>query len=186
MAESIWTNTLGAFRDRLATVESVPAGVSTAAVTAAFALSLLIKVVKIASRRKAFAGDGSLALALMDDARIASELLSHCADEDIVAFRERSRGAIEVPLKVARAAVSGLVLCGKAEALVHKAVAPDLEAAATLLASAVRATLFSLEANLEQLPAGDSYGENAAAEARQLLQQCEAARLPWTRFRADR
>jgi formiminotetrahydrofolate cyclodeaminase len=185
MPDSIWDSTLAAFRDRLASLESVPAGVSTAGVSAAFALGLLIKVLKIASKRKDFKGDRSLVAALLEDASAESAILSRCAQEDIAAFRQRSRPAIEVPLNVVRGATRGIALCEKARSLVHAAIAPDLSAASTLLAAAARAALFSLDANLKQLPAGDPYREEVTAEARQLLQKCEMFMQPWLRCRAD-
>ena len=59
-ADSIWTNTLAAFRDRLGSLESVPAGVSAAAVSATLGLGLLTKVLEVARKRKDFAGDRDL------------------------------------------------------------------------------------------------------------------------------
>jgi formiminotetrahydrofolate cyclodeaminase len=186
MQDSIWDSTLAAFRDRLATVESVPAGVSTAGVGAAFALGLLTKVLKIASKRKDFQGDRLFVAALIEDATDESANLSRLAEQDIAAFRQRSPAVIEVPLNIVRGAARGVAICEKARSLVHAAVAPDLEAASTLLAAAARAALFSLEANLEQLPAGDPYREQVTAEARHLLQKCETLMPPCPRFRADR
>jgi formiminotetrahydrofolate cyclodeaminase len=148
MPDSIWDSTLAAYRDRLASTESVPAGVSTAAVAATFALGLLIKSVEIASRRKDFAGDRALATRLLDQAQDLRAILSRCADEDIEAYRTKSPAAIDgVPLAVARAAASGLELCEAAEALVHAAVAPDLLTASELLGAAQRAALVTLDSN---------------------------------------
>ena len=174
MPQSIWTSTLDAFRERLASVESVPAGVSTAAVSAACALGLLIKVVAIASRRRDFTGHPEVAAALMNDAKTHADILARCADEDIDAFRQRLRAAIEVPLNVVRAAIAGLSLCDQAQTMVHAAVAPDLSAAKTLLAAAARATFFSLEANLQQLPAGDPFRQDVTVQARELQQKLSA------------
>ena len=174
MPESIWTSSLAAYRERLATIESVPAGVSTSAVCAALALGLLIKVLAIASRRRDFKGDRALAASLMNDARREAAILSNCAEEDIVAFRERSRDAIEVPLKVVRAAIAGLSLCDQAQPLVHAAIAPDLAAAKTLLTAGARATFFSLQANLDQLPADDPFRENITGQALELQKKLSA------------
>jgi formiminotetrahydrofolate cyclodeaminase len=148
MPDSIWDSTLASYRDRLASTESVPAGISTAAVTATFALGLMIKSLEIASRRKDFAGDRALATRLLDQARDLRATLSRCADEDIAAFRMKSPAAIDgVPLEVARAAASGLELCEKVEALVHSAVAPDLLTATELLGAAHRAALVTVDSN---------------------------------------
>lgn len=184
--DSIWSGTLGSFRDRLASVESVPAGVSTAAISAVFGLGLLTKALAIASKRKDFQGDRQMVAALLDEARTQSQILSKCADEDIAGFHQRSRAVIEVPLQIARAAATGVELCARAVEFVHAAVAPDLSTGATLLAAALRSTLFSLEANLEQLPSGDPYREEVSAEARQLLQKCEPLKLPSRPIRAGR
>jgi formiminotetrahydrofolate cyclodeaminase len=196
MSDSIWTVTLATLRGRVAGTEPVPAGVSAAAITAVFALGLVTKVLEIASQRKDFAGDRQLVDTLLDDARGMSALLSRLADDDIAAFhqyldyRRRKqpmdaaiRRAIEVPLNVARAAASGIALCEKAAGLVHSFVAADLGAATALLAGAVRATLFSIEANLKQLPADDAYGMEAASEARRLAETFTRLSPP---FRADR
>ncbi len=81
MSDSIWSATLEQFRDRLAGIESVPAGVSTAAVSATFALGLLAKVLAIAAKRKDFAGDRALVDALLDaSARTRRCIFRGCAD----------------------------------------------------------------------------------------------------------
>jgi formiminotetrahydrofolate cyclodeaminase len=189
MPDSIWTATLASFRDRLASLEPVPAGVSTAAVSAIFGLGLLTKVLLVASRRKDFAGDRELVGNLLDDARNKSETLSQLADEDIQAFHQyldclrqkkpidaAIRKAIDVPLQVARIAASGRDLCEAATGLIHADVAPDLGTAAALLTAAVQSTLLTVKSNLQQLPDGDPYRVEVTAELTRLS----------LRFRADR
>ena len=176
MSDSIWITTLGEFRDRLAGAESVPAGVSTAAVSAAFALSLLEKVVAIAARRKSFSGDRAFAESLIAQAHQQALHLSRLADRDIVAYRKRSRDVITVPLDVARASAEGLALCDRAKPLVDALLAPDLETAAALLTAAVQSTLLTADFNLRQLPEDDPYRAEATAQLTPL----------WQRFRADR
>jgi formiminotetrahydrofolate cyclodeaminase len=189
MPDSIWTATLAAFRDRLASLEPAPAGVSTAAVSAIFGLGLLTKVLLVASRRKDYAGDRELVGNLLDDARNKSELLSQLADEDIEAFHQyldcvrqkkpidaAIREAIEVPLQVARTAASGRDLCEAATGLIHAVVAPDLGTAAAMLTAAVQSTLLTVKSNLQQLPDGDPYRVEVTAELTRLS----------LRFRADR
>jgi formiminotetrahydrofolate cyclodeaminase len=181
MQDSIWDGTLEHIRDRLASLEPVPAGVSAAAVSATMGLGLLVKVLLIAAKRKDFAGDGELASSLVNDARAQSQTLSRLTDEDITAFHQyldclrkkqptggALRRAIEVPLNVARAAASGVDLCQRAEGLVHAFVASDLGAASILLRAAVRAALLTVDCNVRQLPAGDSYRNAVAAEALRL------------------
>ncbi len=184
--DSIWTGTLAAFRDRVAGLDPVPAGVSAAAVSGTFGLGLLTKVLEIASKRKDFAGDRDLVRALLNDARRLSETLSRLADEDIAAFHEyldclrrkqpagaAMRQAIEVPLNVARAAASGLDLCDQAKDLVHAFVAPDLGAASTLLAATVSASLLTVTFNIQQLMEGDPYRSEVASELSRLASQSE-------------
>lgn len=183
MSDSIWPDTLAAFRASLSGTDPVPAGVSAAAVSAAFAFGLIAKVLGVASKRKSFSGDRSLVDSLIGQARDHSEKISQLADDDIAAFeqylqcvREKKsteaamRYAIEVPLNVARTAASGLPLCKNAESLIHAAVKPDLGIAVTLLAAVVRSSLLTVEANLEQVPPGDRFREEATSEMRQLLQ----------------
>jgi formiminotetrahydrofolate cyclodeaminase len=181
MEASIWTATLEQFRDRLASAEPAPAGVSAAAVSATFGLGLLTKVLEIASKRKDFAGDRELMRSLLDHARGTAQLLSRLADQDVEAFnqyldglrRKQPTGAavrrtIEVPLDIARAAASGLGLCEKATGMVHAFVAPDLGTACILLRGAVHAALLSVNLNIQQLPSGDPYRKEVAAEALRL------------------
>jgi methenyltetrahydrofolate cyclohydrolase len=189
MPDSIWTATLASFRDRVASAEPAPAGVSAAAVSATLGLGLLTKVLEIASKRKDFAGDRDLVGSLLDGARAQSRTLSLLAEEDIAALHQYSdclrrkqptgaaiRKTIEVPLDIARAAAAGAVLCDQATGLVHAFVASDLGTAATLLAAAVRSTLLTVKFNLRQLPEDDPYRVDVTAEVTLLS----------LRFRADR
>jgi formiminotetrahydrofolate cyclodeaminase len=181
MPDSIWTATLADFRDRVASLEPVPAGVSAAAVTATLGFGLLIKVVEIASRRKNFAGDPQLVRALLTEARTKSQILSHLADDDIAAFHDyldclrakqpmdsATRKTIDVPLNVARAASSGLVLCEQAKPLMHAFIASDLAAAVTLLTASRDAALLSVKFNLQQLPPADPYRSQVSTEVARL------------------
>lgn len=187
MSDSIWTAPLVTFRDRVAAPDPVPAGVSAAAVTATLGLGLLTKILEIASKRRDFAGDRELVTDLVHEARNKSQILAHLADADIAAFhqyldaRRRKdstaaalRKVIEVPLGVARAAASGVRLCEKSSGLIHTAVEPDLETAKALLTAAAQSSLFTLRANLQELPTTDPYREEVAAEASTLLQNISA------------
>ena len=182
--DSIWTGTLAAFRDCVAGLDPVPAGVSAAAVSGTLGLGLLTKVLEIASKRKDFAGDRDLVSSLLNDARRFSETLSRLADEDIAAFHEyldclrrklptdaAMHQAIEVPLNVARAAASGLDLCDQAKDLVHAFVAPDLGAASSLLAATVSSSLLSANFNIRQLPEGDPHRIEVTSEISRLASQ---------------
>jgi methenyltetrahydrofolate cyclohydrolase len=186
MSDSIWGATLEQFRDRMASHEPVPAGVTAAAVTAALALALLAKVLQVTLRHKDFSGDPKLVGALLDDTQKTSVTMSQLADDDVAAFQQyldcvRShqptglalRKTIDVPLNVARTASSGIALCEKSAGHVHPVVAPDLAIASALLAGTVRCALVTVDSNLRQLPSGDPYRTEATAEALRLAPKSE-------------
>jgi methenyltetrahydrofolate cyclohydrolase len=177
MSDSIWGATLEQFRDRMASHEPVPAGVTATAVSAVLALALLAKVLQVTLRHKDFAGDRELVSGLLDDARNLFGILEHLADDDVAAFQDyldrvRShqptgpalRKTIDVPLNVARSASLGIGLCEKSAGHVHQVVAPDLRVAAALLEGAVRSALVTVDSNLRQLPSGDPYRDEVASE----------------------
>jgi formiminotetrahydrofolate cyclodeaminase len=184
MSDSVWTDTLEQFRDRMASNEPVPAGVTVAAVSATLALALLSKVLQVTRNRKDFAGDQDLVAELLADASHTLETLSRLADEDVAAFREFMAAskhpddsaekrnaairAIGVPLEVARTASIGIALCEKASGHIHAVVAPDLGIAAGLLAGAVRSTLVTVTSNLQHLPESDPFRIETATEASRL------------------
>lgn len=173
MADSVWKSTLEDFRDRLAGRESVPAGVSVAAVSASLGLSLFIKVLEIVRNRKDFAGDPAKIEALLAEAQAESAKLDRAADEDIGAFADymASRGtpgeavalqrAIQSPLAAARAAAAGLQLCAEAGALTPSSIAPDLGTAALILAGSLRSMLLSVESNALRVTDRESRAEIA-------------------------
>jgi formiminotetrahydrofolate cyclodeaminase len=186
MPDSIWTDTLEQFRDRMASHEPVPAGVTAAAVSATLALALLSKVLQVTLRHKDFAGDRELVSALLDDTRNLFGILGRLADDDVAAFQDylecmRShqptgpalRKTIDVPLNVARSASLGIALCETSAGHVHAVVAPDLRIAAALLEGAVRSTLVTLKSNLEHLPSGDPYRNEVTDEAARLAAKSE-------------
>jgi len=189
MADSVWKSTLENFRERLAGRESVPAGVSAAAVAASLGLSLLIKVVKIVSQRRDFQGDPAQIEVLLAAARAESGKLVLCADEDIVAFAEymSSRGtpaepaalqrAIQTPLGAARAAAAGLQLCAEAIPLTPASIAPDLGTAALILAGSVRALLLSVESNALRLT--DRESRDQIAREVDVLKLLARNHQPW-------
>lgn len=175
MSDSVWDETLEGFRKRLASTDPAPAGVTAAAVSAALALGLLIKVLDITRNRKSFSGDSERIDKVIRAAGDESTRLARYADEDIAAYKEylasrRSAGAlrraIEVPLGAARAAAAGLELCAQSAGLVPAALAPDLDAARTLLGGALRAMFFSIEVNL-QSEADLQFRERVQAEVEQ-------------------
>jgi formiminotetrahydrofolate cyclodeaminase len=186
MSDSIWTATLEQFRDRMASHEPVPAGVTAAAVSATLALALLSKVLQVTLRHKEFTGDRELVSALLDDARNLFGILGHLADDDVAAFQQyldcmrnkqptgpALRKTIDVPLNVARSASLGIALCETSAGHVHAVVAPDLRIAAALLEGAVLSALVTLKSNVQQLPSGDPYRNEVTDEALRLAAKSE-------------
>jgi len=179
MPDSIWNSTLEEFRAQVASVEPVPAGVSTAAVAAGLAAGLLTKVMEI-SRKKQPSGGRALE-ELIRSAHEQSAYLKQCADDDIAVYRTylavrgrhddtaaaALRQITEVPLRAARAAIAGLELCNSMAPTTPAVIAPDLAAATTLLEAAVRAILISVDANLAYLTDPD-FRTAVETECRQL------------------
>jgi len=170
---ALWNCTLDDFRRQLATRESVPAGVSLAAISASLALSLLIKVLEITRNRRTFQGDPKKIEALLTAAQTESTKLADLADQDVAAYaeyianrksQEALNKAIEVPLAAARAAAAGLQLCTDAAEFAPESLKPDLGAAALLLSAAIRGILFSVQANASML----SNAEQVHLEANEL------------------
>jgi len=176
MNPSIWPTTLTSFCDDLAGTTPAPAAVAAASVTANLGLSLLIKVLAITGKRKSFTGDLPKLKAMIESARHAAEQLKLAADDDIAAVREYLStrnpaavlNAIEVPMRAARAAASGVNLCTEAASLIHGLTAADLGAAVLLLSAAVRAILLSVDFNLPQLTSEEQYKAGILFERRAL------------------
>jgi formiminotetrahydrofolate cyclodeaminase len=159
---SLWKLTLEEFGDRVAQ-GPVPAGVSVAAVAAAFAFRLLTMCLRVTGRQRDFSGDRARLTELAEKADQEAARMMEYADRDVAAYRNylkhrkspdaatAMRAAIEVPMEVARGAGRGLELCAAAAALVSAGVVPDLASAAALLASALRAAARSAEANAAAL-----------------------------------
>jgi formiminotetrahydrofolate cyclodeaminase len=174
MGSSIWLTTLASFSEEVAAANPAPAAVAVSAVAANLGLGLLIKVLEITAKRKNFSGDALKVRALIDAALHESEQLRAVADEDIAAVRQylssrnppAVRNAIEVPMRAARAALSGLDLCAEAAGTIHGLLAADLGAGVLLLSAAVRAILLSVDANLRQLRSEEGYSEQVVAERR--------------------
>lgn len=191
MPASLWQLNLAEFRDTAASSDPSVAAVAVSAISAACALGLAVMVLEVIGKRKGFQGDRQRLDALADAAREEADRLARYADEDPAAYaayirslrmsknteaerhdRERAIGAAlrratDVPLAAARTAVAGLNICAEAAGMAEGSVATDLGGAAFLLAGAVRAMLFSVDANLAAL--GESeYRDQVAAEREEL------------------
>ena len=202
MPTQVSASTLEQFRHAAAGQQPTPAGVAVAAVAAAFALGLLVKVLTISGRRKALPDTTARLEALAAAAQAASQRMLQLAGDDSAAFEayltarrmphatdsERQarqqaldatvRRAIDLPLAAAQEAAAGLQLCGETSAATPPALVADLGVAATLLAGALRGFLLCAQSNVRQLaPDAASHRERLAAETKrheQALQQAAA------------
>ncbi len=145
MSGSIWKQPLESLYDGLAAPKSAPAAVTASAVSARFGLALLIKVLEVTIRRKAFSGDPAQFNAMIETARAESAKLAQAADDDTNAGPERRQS--EIPTLAARAAEAGLAQCAKARPFITGPIAADLEAAVLLLDAARRAIIVCVESN---------------------------------------
>ena len=165
---SIWKATLEELQAQILAGDSITGGVAAAAVSAALAASILQMVLEIAVRKK----ESERMRELIAAARGTSARLAQLADEDRAAYagfmearrlprdseearetRRRAMGAAlrratQTPLAAARSAAAALDICVEAAGMVHGQTAADVGGAAALLAGAVRAILYSVEANL--------------------------------------
>jgi methenyltetrahydrofolate cyclohydrolase len=190
------------FRREVASERPMPAGVAIAAVSAGFALGLVVKVLAVGGRRNELAEDTPRLERLTAATQAASHRMLQLAGEDVAAFEAylaakrlpRSTGseqktrqqaidsavrhAIDLPLAAAQKAAAGLQLCSDVSAFTPPALIADLGVAATLLASALRGFLLCAEANVRQLAADAApYRERLASETKlheQALRQAEA------------
>ena len=172
MSRSIWSDSLASFSDSVGATRPAPAGVAAAAVAAELGIRLLIKTLAITSGAHA---------ELLNAARRESAHLRGAADDDIGAVMaymsardaDALRQAIEAPLRAARAAVTGLELCGKASGAVKASLKADLGAAQALLSGALRAILICIDANLS---GREEEHPDAVAERRAIEDRARAAR----------
>lgn len=132
--------------------------VAAAAASAALALRVLHGVFQIAARKH----NAEAIAELLDSAEREAQNLVRLAEEDgevYAAYMQarRARGAnlqaalqraIESPLAAALSAAAGIDLCRNALPFFEGAIAADVSGAAVLLAGAVRALLYCVEANL--------------------------------------
>jgi formiminotetrahydrofolate cyclodeaminase len=183
-------STVEQFRHATAGQQPTPAGVAVAAVSASFALGLLVKVLTVSGRRQELAASLPTLESLAAAAQAASQRMLHLAGDDVAAFeayltarrmpratdaerqaREQRthsavRCAIDVPLAAAQEAAAGLALCSGMSAAIPPALVADLGVAAVLLGGALRSFLLCAESNVRQLAPDDaSYRERLAADA---------------------
>jgi len=185
MKSTVSNSTVESLRGHIAGAKDpIVAGVAVSAVSAGLGMALLALTLKVASRRKDFAGDRTRLTRLLDAVNKESVKLVRYADQDIAAYQnyrdslKRKRGIaaalrriIETPLEAASSAARGLDLCAEAVSLVPLSVASDLGAAEALLAGAVRAILLTVDVNLLKLPAKSELRRGVSRQIEKLLRK---------------
>lgn len=158
---AVWQGSFAQFEETITAADGLTGGVAVAAVSAALAARILEMALRVAARKN----DAAVIRDAITATAREAECLARIPDEDraayaayLAAVRERSpeadaalRRATLVPLAAARSAARVLGLCTVTAPLVRGSVSADVAGSAALLAGAIRAILFSVEANLKQL-----------------------------------
>ncbi|MEP6961816.1 MAG: cyclodeaminase/cyclohydrolase family protein [Acidobacteriota bacterium] len=144
MDASLWQDTLDGFQQGVAADRPTPAGVATAAVTAALGLSLLVKALRITGKKPE----------LLEPALKLIEELRSAADADVAAVRRyietKDQGSLhDAPVRAAKAAMAGVTLCEDAAGAVKGLIRADIEASTALLQGAAAAIAACVAANAE-------------------------------------
>lgn len=174
MENSLWNQSLAAFRDATASAEPTPGGGSVAMVNASLGLGLVMMALEITQRKPEPGTETELADLLARARKLLDALCRH-ADEDVSVFRaymsalklpkqtdaekaarkqslqEALVNATRAPLTAARDAVAALDLAARAAALAGVRVVSDVGAGAALLGGAVAAVLLNVDINLPGL-----------------------------------
>lgn len=132
MDASLWQAPLGEVQSEVAAAQPAPAGVAVACISAALAVSLLVKVLRITGQRPELLVP---ALTLLDDLRDS-------ADADVAAVRayiqtRNTRAMRDVPAVAAHQVAEASALCADAARSVSGLIAADLAAASALLSGAI-------------------------------------------------
>lgn len=142
MSDSVWQAPLEQFQEGVAAAQPTPAGVTASCVTAALALSLLIKALRITGKRPD----------LLPEALELVAELRQCADDDVAGvqayIQRRETDALrEVPGRAAHAIARALALCPPAAEAVRGLISADIEAATAILQGAENAVQACIAAN---------------------------------------
>jgi formiminotetrahydrofolate cyclodeaminase len=142
MSVSVWQTPLSDFQSEVAAAQPAPAGVAVACVTAALAVSLLVKVLRITGQRPE----------LLDPALRLIEELSAAADDDVAAVRTyiqtRDKHAMEdIPAQAAHTVAQASALCAETANSVTGLISADVAAASALLRGAMIAITSCITAN---------------------------------------
>jgi len=142
MSVSVWQQSTGDFQESIAAAKPAPAGVATAAATAAMGLSLLIKVLRITGKCPELIEPS---LELVIDLREVSD-----ADvEAVSAYIERreTRGLKEVPEQALKLVDEAAHFCAQAAPQITGLIAADVMAAKALLGGSAAAIRVCIAAN---------------------------------------
>ncbi|MEO5922430.1 MAG: hypothetical protein ABIR70_01240 [Bryobacteraceae bacterium] len=142
MSASVWQATLTEFQTGVAAAQPTPAGVAVSCVTATFALSLLVKVLRISGKSPE----------LLEPARQLIEEIRAIADADVAAVHayiqnRDKRGLKEVPPRGAHLIAEAMKLCAEASETVTGLLAADIAAATALLNGSATAIAACIDAN---------------------------------------
>lgn len=189
MSDTLWTQSLSAFRDATASDAPTPGGGSVAMVSASFGLGLVIMALEITAKKPEPGTETALADLLKQARTLLTELSRH-ADEDISVFQaymaalklpkgtdtekaarkrameEALNNATSAPLNAARSCVHGLKLAERAVELSSVRVISDVGAGTALLQGATTAVLLNVDINLpgiKQLEIATSFRNDRSA-----------------------
>jgi formiminotetrahydrofolate cyclodeaminase len=178
MSDTLWTQTLSAFRDATASDAPTPGGGSVSMVSASLGLGLVVMALEITAKKPDPGSETALA-DLIRDARILLAEISRHADEDIDVFQaymaalrmpkatdaekaarksvmdDALRNATQAPLSAARSCVNALALAERSAELSGVRVISDVGAGAALLQGAVTAVLLNVDINLPGIKQSD-------------------------------
>jgi formiminotetrahydrofolate cyclodeaminase len=142
MRVSLWGQSMEEFQESIAAAKPAPAGVATAAATAAMGLSLLLKVLKITGKCPE----------LIEPSEKLIPQLREVADADVDAVsayieRRETRGLREVPEQALKLVDEAAHLCAQATPHITGLIAADAMAAKALLGGSAAAIRVCIAAN---------------------------------------
>jgi len=191
MSDTLWGQSLAAFRDAVASDAPTPGGGSVAMVSASLGLGLVIMALEITHRKQEPGPAADETARLLTTARERLASLGRHADEDVAVFnaymtalrmpkktdeekaarksamQQALEQATRTPLAAARTSLAALEIADEASGLAGANVVSDVGAGAALLGGAVTAVLLNVDINLPGL-ADAALKESFAQERAQL------------------
>lgn len=191
MSDTLWSQSLAAFRDAVASDAPTPGGGSVAMVSASLGLGLVIMALEITHRKQEPGPAADETARLLASARGQLTALGRYADEDVAVFnaymtalrmpkataeekiarkkamQQALEQATRAPLAAARTSAAALEIADEAAGLAGPHVVSDVGAGAALLGGAVTAVLLNVDINLPTL-ADPALKESFAQERAQL------------------